>query len=185
MQNTKWTGNTSIKFFAHSSKHRELYIEITEVSEHVAVESPNKRSCVTYLLNSIEYKDPNFLAAVTANKQDGSGKRIHFENSVAFIIPCCLVAAKQVKKTHFAARVAATNGLNMMLKSGIGKTGVELRFHKHADFWNLPEDQHKDVQAFQSEQKKKHPNKGKDASGGSLNNKYRRDVVSTMAKRGR
>ena len=44
MQNTKWNGNTSIKFIAHSSKHRQLYTEMTEAAEHVAVECPNERS---------------------------------------------------------------------------------------------------------------------------------------------
>ena len=94
MQNTKWNGNTSIKFIAHSSKHRQSYIEMTEAAEHVAVECPNERSRVTYLLNSIECKDPDLLAAVAAIKQDEVGKRVHFEDAVAFIIPCCPVASK-------------------------------------------------------------------------------------------
>ena len=115
------------------------------------VECPNERSPVTYLLNSIECKDPDLLVAVAANNQHEAGKRIHFEDAVAFIIPCCPVAARKVKKTHFAAQTAATNGLNMTLKSGIGKTGVELRFHKHADVCKFPEEQCNTIQAFQAE----------------------------------
>ena len=126
MQNTKWNGNMSIKFTAHSSKQRQSYIEMTEAAAHVAVECLNKRSRVTYFLNSIECKDPALLAAVAAIKQDKVGKRVHFENAVAFIIPCFPVTMKQVKKMHFAAQVVATNGLNTTLKSGIGKTGAEL-----------------------------------------------------------
>ena len=58
MQNIRWNGNTSTKFIPHSSKHRQSYIEMTEAAEHVAVECPNKRSWVTYLLNSTECNDP-------------------------------------------------------------------------------------------------------------------------------
>ena len=183
MQNTQWTGNTSIKFIAHSSKHRQSYIEMTEASKHVAVECPNEHSRVTYLLNSIECKDPDLLAAVAAIKQDDTGKRQHFEDAVLFIIPCCPVAAKQVKKTHFGAQVAAANGLNTTLKSGIGKTGVELRFHKHADFRALPEDQREEVKAFQAQQKKR-PTNGK--GGSPMPAKKRKtEVLSTVEKQGR
>ena len=152
MQNTQWTGNTSIKFIAHASKHR---------LEYVAVECPNKRSRVTYLLISIECKDPNLLAAVAAIKRDKAEKYVNFEDAVAFITPCCPVTVKQVKEKHFANQVSATNGLNTTLKSGIGKTGVELQFHKHTDFWKLPEEQHEEVKVFQADQKKKRAPKGK------------------------
>ena len=141
----------SIKFIAHSSKHRQLYSEMTEASEHVAVEYLNKHSPVTYLLNANECNDPDLFVAVTAVKHNETGKHIRFEDAMVFIIPCYSVAAKQVKKTQFTAQITATNGLDTTLKSSIGKTGVELQFHKHADFWNLHDEQQTEVQAFQTE----------------------------------
>ena len=102
---------------------------MTKAREQVDIECPTERSRVTYLLNSIDCKDSDLLAAVAAIKQDDLGKCANFEDDVAFIIPTCPFAAKQTKKTHFSASVSTANGLNTHMKTGIGKTGVELRFH--------------------------------------------------------
>jgi hypothetical protein len=182
IQNTKWNGLSNIKFIAHAAKHRSSYIDMTEAKEHVAVECPNERSRVTYLLNSIESKDPDLLAAVAAIKQDEAGKRSHFEDAVAFIIPTCPVEAKHAKKAHFNASVSSTNGINAKLKSGIGKTGVELRFHKNKDFWALPEEQRQEVREYTAAMKAagKIPEKRKGGGGDSPpNNKKRKASISS------
>ena len=192
LQNHKWNGAGNIKFITHAGKHRSYYIDLTEAAEHVPVECPNERSRVTWLLDSIDCKDADLLAAVAAIKQDDPGKRSSFEDAVAFIIPCCPVEKKKVKRTHFSATVASSNGLNTKLKSGIGKTGVELRFHKHEEFWALPEDQRQEVSEHTAAMKaagllnNSTKRKAGGAKGnGQANKKKKVNVSSAIAQQGK
>ena len=192
LHNGKWNGVGNIKFITHASKHRSMYIDLCEAAEHVDVECPNERSRVTWLLDSIDCKDADLLAAVAAIKQDEAGKRSIFEDAVTFIIPCCPVEKKKVKRTHFNGTVAASNGLNTKLKSGIGKTGVELRFHKHDEFWKLPEDQRQEVQEHTAAMKaagllnNSTKRKGGGAKvSGQANKKKKASVSSAIAQQGK
>ena len=93
-------------------------------------------------MNSIERKDAEVLAGLAAIRQDDSGTRGDFESAAIFLSPTCPVAKKEPeRKVCFdAATISAADA-----KTGIGKTGVELRYHTKKEFWALPEEQRREV----------------------------------------
>ena len=64
--------------------------------------------------------------------------RDDFKSAAIFLSPTCPVAKKgPERKVGFdAATILAADA-----KTGIGKTGVELRYHTKKEFWALPEEQ--------------------------------------------
>jgi len=102
------------------------------------------------LLDSITTTDPNVLAAMAAVRQDEVNKRVNFENSFTFLAPTCPVTAKVAKKgrVSFDANISGTNGNHThgglggdREKPGKGASGIAPRYHKFAEFKNLPKDQ--------------------------------------------
>ena len=92
---------------------------------------PWNPASTTDLMVSITSKDPDVLAALAAARQDEVGMRIHFEETVAFLLPTCPVAKKQASRGKGMAVAeisgATAKGLGSTLKAGKGSTGVELR----------------------------------------------------------
>ena len=66
----------------------------------------------------------------------------NFESAAIFLSPTFPVAKKgPERKVGFdAATILAADA-----KTGIGKTGVELRYHTKKEFWALPEEQRREV----------------------------------------
>ena len=52
LKNQAWSGTANTRFLAHAS-HRKSFTELQEAHAYVAVEIPNQRSCVPYLIDSI------------------------------------------------------------------------------------------------------------------------------------
>ncbi len=71
--------------------------------------------------------DPTVLAALAAIHQDELNKCVNFENSFAYLVPVCPVAAKAAKKTKvsFNANVSAAAGG----KKSPGGGGLEVGTH--------------------------------------------------------
>lgn len=150
-----WTGNATITLEAHVDGHRMAYVALTEASSHVAHQLPNERTRVTYLLDSMNCTDPELLAAVAAVKNDDPGMRDTFELTAASIGPADPVARKRMNSKRPAADISATEGLK-----STGKTGVELRWHKHAEFKALPDDQREELKGWcATRQDNKHSSK--------------------------
>ena len=86
-------------------------------------------------MNSIDSKDAEVLEGLAAIRQDDASMRGDFESAAVFLSPTCSVAKKgPERKVGFdAATIAAADA-----KAGIGKTGVELRYHTKKEFWKLP-----------------------------------------------
>jgi hypothetical protein len=151
----------------HMGRHRQAFITLTECAEHLSVNVPNKHSCVTHLMESIQSTDPTILAALAAVLQDETDKRVNFESSFAYLVVVCLVEAKLAKKgkVTFQADISATLATAAGLggdakKPGFGTTGVALCYHKHKDFVKLPKDQKDELSAWQ------HANSVKNNGGG-------------------
>jgi len=64
LQNRKWSGTTTIPFLHHAAQHRKSFTELQEAQCYVAVEVPNQRSRVKYLIDSITSIDPSILAGL-------------------------------------------------------------------------------------------------------------------------
>jgi len=160
LQQSKWTGTTNITLQQHMSmhQHRHEWITLQDCSQHIPVDVPNGCQRVTWLsMNSI---------TLLAN----------FESAVAYLAPVCPAAAKQQKKGKFEANVSGTAGA----LGAIGKTGVALHYHKHADFMKLREDQKKELKEWRAS------NSGESSSGkkrmqGGSNNSGNKKFKSMLA----
>ena len=99
---------------------------LIEAADHVFHQIPSDRTRVSYLMNSIDSKDDEVLAGLAAIRQDDAGMRGDFESAAIFLPPTCPVAKKvPERKVGFdAATISAADA-----KTGIGKPGVELRYH--------------------------------------------------------
>ena len=132
-----WTGQTRQTLVAHIYRHRRAYVALIEEADHVSHQIPSERTRVSYLMNSIDRKDAEVLAGLAAIRQDDAGMRGDFESAAIFLSPTCPVAKKgPERKVGFgAATISAADA-----KTGIGETGVELRYHTKKEFWELPEE---------------------------------------------
>ena len=137
MVQKSWTGQTRQTLVAHIDRHRLAYLALIDAADRVSHQTPSERTRVSYLMNSIYSKDAEVLAGLAAIRQDDAGMRSDFESAAIFLSPTCPVAKKgPERKVGFdAATVLATDA-----KTGIGKTGVELRYHTKKEFWALPEE---------------------------------------------
>ena len=105
----------------------------------------NEFSCVGFLLDSIQTTDANLSAAIASIKQnrDVDGPRYDFEGASAILQAADPVAARQSTKRPSAQISSAEvddgeiNISSTMLKKGVGRTGVQLRYHKDSEFCAL------------------------------------------------
>src|SRR5210317_2245002 len=103
---------------------------------------PNEFSCVGFLLDNIQTADANLSAAIASIKQnrDVVGPPYDFEEASAILQAADPVATRQSTK-RTSAQISSTeadddevNISGTALKKGVGKTGVQLRYHKDAEF---------------------------------------------------
>jgi hypothetical protein len=123
---------------------------------------PNKHSRVGYLLDSVQNNDPGLqagLANVRLDKQHG-GMRSDFEATVAHILPYCPVAKKRTTGVKRGAadisvtfvEAATAEIASFGAKSGVGKTRVHLRFHKHAAYQQLSSEQKAELKEWREKE---------------------------------
>ena len=170
LSNKVWNGNTSTFLASHMGAQRKTWISMQECADHVPVDVPNERARVTYLMDSIKTTDPTVLAALAAIRQDKLDKRVNFENSFAYLVPVCTVAAKAAKKTKVsfdvnvsgaAGGIKSPGGLGGGNPSpGKGESGVSLRYHTHKEFLDLNKDQRNELSEWMK------ANGGKKKGGG-------------------
>ena len=98
LKNRQWSGTTSATLLQHLGLHRKAYITLTKCAEHIPVEFPTGRTCVNYLIDSLQTKNPEVFAALAAVRQDDADKRINFENAFKYLAPTCPVPAKVNKE---------------------------------------------------------------------------------------
>jgi hypothetical protein len=120
---------------------RKAYIQLVEAGEHVPAELPGGRQRVSYLLDSLKTDNPKMLAGTAAVEQDETGKRVSFEDSVAFLLQFDPVVAKNVKAKGLGVNVSATTGDKTAGGVTVGKSGVELRWHEPQKFSKLSKEQ--------------------------------------------
>lgn len=122
---------------------------MTQCATHVNYQLPNENTRVTYLLDAIDCADAPLQAAMALVRNDTEphGKMNDFEATAAFILPHDPVAKKRSTAKRPHAEVSATT-----MKSGIGKTGVPLRWHTSEEYAKLPRDQRAELSAHRDAQ---------------------------------
>ena len=157
-----WKGQSNYGLEKHCAAHRHAYVQIQAASEHIEYQLPNEHSRVGYLIDSIQNNDPGLqagLANVRSDKAPG-GMRGDFESMVAHILPYCPVSKKHTagsKRDHadisgvsFADDTAEISSFGS--KSGVGKSGVHLRFHKHAEYQTLNAEQKAELKEWREKE---------------------------------
>jgi hypothetical protein len=126
-------------------------MQLQAASVHIEYQLPNKHSRVGYLIDSIQNNDPGLQAGLANIRSDkgAGGMRGDFEAMVAHILPYCPVSKKSMagsKRGHADISVTFAEGdtadiLSFGSKSGVRKSGVQLRFHKHKEYQTLNPEQ--------------------------------------------
>ena len=142
----KFTGGTSLTLERYLGQHRAAHVSIERCAEHVQCQVHDERTRVGYLLDNIEVGDADVKAALAAIRGDDTptGKRNNFEEAVAYLIPTDPVKKKGRKGKRGAAEISSTQARGTSktpLKSGVGTTGVALRYHSPKEYAKLSEDQ--------------------------------------------
>ena len=157
--NRDFTGGTSLTLERYLSQHRQAHTAMQRCAENIQCQVPDQRTRVGYLIENIKCADSDVKAAIAAIKLDDNptGLRNDFERAVALLIPCDPVAKKRKGKRPIAdvaaanATVASASGGG--LKSGIGKTGVSLRYHKPTEYAKLNKEQRTELREWRSKQR--------------------------------
>jgi hypothetical protein len=157
-----WKGQSNYGLEKHCAAHRHAYVQLQAASEHIQYQLPNEHSRVGYLIDSIQNNDPGLqagLANVRSDKAPG-GMRGDFEAMVAHILPYCPVSKKRTagsKRGHADISVTFAEGDTAEIssfgsKSGVGKTGVHLRFHKHKEYQQLNPEQKSELKDWREKE---------------------------------
>ena len=136
-----WKGNSNFNLEKFVSQHRNAYISMQQCAEHIPYQLPNDRTRVGYLIDAIQCSDPELQAAIAMVRQDNgeNGKMNSFESCASYLIP-----RDPVNKKRSAARMSTANVAGVetpapkrQKKSGVGVTGVELRYHQKPEYAKL------------------------------------------------
>ena len=133
-----------------------------QCASHVPYQLPNEHTRVGYLLEAIQCPDPGLQAAIAQIKTDDSanGKRNSFEATAAYLLPYDPVAKKRAQGTKrgqadiSAVDTAEVSGLGTP-RSGLGKTGVHLRYHTKSEYTKLTSAQKTELREWRSKSKDK------------------------------
>ena len=136
----KWKGQSNFSLDRFIAQQRNAFVSMEQCAMHVQFQMPNEYTRVGYLLDAIENDDASLQAAMALIRNDTApgGKRNNFEAAAAFLLPHDPVARKRATKRG-QADVSAID--SSTIKSGIGKTGVEFRYHTKAEYKKLTKEQ--------------------------------------------
>ena len=170
----KWKGQGNYTLEKFCQHHRNAFVSMQACAEHVEFQLPNEHSRVGYLLDAIENNDPPLQAALANVEEDigdgtpiNPGKRNDFEQTVAYILPKDPVARKRESVGKRGAAEISELEANVSGfgdKSGIGKTGVHLRWYSEEEYTKLTKLQRMELNKWRSEQRKDHPEFDSDGS---------------------
>ena len=109
---------------------------------------PNDYSRVGYLLYAIETTDALLQAAMALIRNDDNpvvGKRSNFEATSTCLLPHEPVAKKRMNNParHRGPEISSIDSSQM--KSGVGTSGVSLRYHKRDEYLKLKAEQKKEL----------------------------------------
>ena len=97
-----------------------------------------------------EWKDQTFVALVEQIRadDDADGMNNQFDKCVQHLLPACPVLARQKSGNNNEANIGAAKISSIQIKSGRGKTGVDLRWYKQLEFKKLTKDQKEELIAW-------------------------------------
>ena len=112
---------------------------------------PNEYSHVGYLLDAIEITDASLQAAMAfvCNDDDPTnGKRSSFEATETCLLPHDPVVKKRHNNPVLCNNSEISTIDSTKLKSGMGVTGVNLRYHKRDEYLKITTEQKKELHVW-------------------------------------
>ena len=178
-----WKGQSNYGLEKHCAAHRHAFVQLQAAAERVEYQLPNAHSRVGYLLDSIQNNDPGLQAGLANVRSDRAGMRGDFESTVAHILPYCPVAKKRTTQTKRGTSEISGVSFDETAdissfgsKSGVGKSGVHLRFHKHNEYQTLNSEQNSELKEWREKEiaagrgLRRGASPGKKAKGGDKSN---------------
>ena len=142
----------------HISRHRNAFSRMQVASKQGKANFVlmNETTRVRHFITSIEdCKDQKLVSRIESVLSDDgpNGKNNNFDLCVQHLLPACPVHACRKKTgndTHGeGSKVVSVSSTSINLKQGRGKTGVDLRWHKTADYKNLSNAQKDELREWQ------------------------------------
>ena len=134
----KYKGTGKYSLLKHATFHKHAIANLENCKRHVNVTLPNERSRVSSFLNSIDCDDSKMTARVEFVQSNDAYLR-SFDDTVSYLLPVCPV--KSTKTRNDKNNTKSSNVSSLNLKSGTGKTGVELRWYPLNDWKKLTDAQ--------------------------------------------
>ena len=197
-QSARWSGKNDGELSALFDKLRAILQNMKEIAATCPnVTLPTERQLVKYLLDIISCKEAEMVAYLAQVKiQDGTGKdyRNNFEEALSYLATAPYEGKGKPsgrKRARFATpEISVINAdqddnslddearyqASLKLNGGIGKTDVELRYHKAAEFKKLTRAQRKELLEWRERElvKMGFPAKKRGQTGGGKGGKRRR-----------
>ena len=167
----KWKGQANFSLDKFIAQHRNAFVSMQQCSVHVAFQLPNEYTRVGYLLDAIETSDASLQAAMALVRNDTdtvTGKRSDFEATATCLLPHDPVAKKRnTRGGNERQRGAEVSSISSStIKSGIGSTGVDLRYHKLDEYKKLSPEQKSELHEWRSNQTEEQKKAGKKGVAG-------------------
>ena len=156
LQTRTWSGTTSVTLLQHTSMQRKAFIQLSEAD------------------------NPKMLAGTAAIEQDELGKRVHFENTVTFLLPFDPVVAKNAKAKGLGVNVSGTAADTPAKGATVGKTGVELRWHEPQKFSKLTKEQKLELSEWNKTQPKREGGKKRTSEKSKSTDKWKKARVASV-----
>lgn len=164
IQTRVWKGQSNFPLEKFCQLHRSAYIALVAAAQHVDYQLPTGHTRVTNLLKKIECEDSRLQAAI-ANVEDDKatdGKRHDFEKTVAYILPADPVRRRMDsapttggKRSNASISDVNVETSGLKVKSGIGNSGVHLRYHDNSEYATLSNDQKNELREWRANTKDK------------------------------
>ena len=179
----RWKGQSNFLLEKFVQQHRNAFVSMQACTEHVEYQLPNGHTRVGYFLDALESQHPPLLAAMANIEEDNgpNGKRNNFENAVAYILPKDPVLKRKSNESNkrTQAQISDTNATGFGTKSGIGKTGVHLRWHDKPEYKTLNKDQRKELWQWRKDME----DKGIDVGGKNPNKKSKKAMAAAIDRK--
>ena len=150
----KWKGRSNFLLDKFISQHRNAFISMQQCAVHVEFQLPNEDSRVGYFCDAIETTNASLQAAMALIRNDDNpvvGKRSNFEATSTCLLPHDPVAKKRTNNParHRGAEISSIDSSQM--KSGVGTSGVYLRYHKRDEYLKLTAEQKKELHEWRDQ----------------------------------
>ena len=155
-----WKGNSNLSLESFITQHRAAHVSLQRCAQAVPHQLPNERTRVIHLMDAIQCSDAPLQAAIAHIKSQGddpNGMGNDFEEAAAYLLQFCPVSKKRKntgnERNYNVSSVAAEprNEQAKKRKVNKGKTGVELRYYKPAEYRKLSSDQVEELREWRKE----------------------------------